>query len=83
MEIIILGTGCTKCKNLEEATRQAVKELQIDAVVSKEEDIVNIMNYGIMQTPGLVINGKVVLQGKLPTNPQLKELISSNYQVTK
>jgi small redox-active disulfide protein 2 len=83
MEIIILGTGCTKCKNLEEATRQAVKELEIDAVVSKEEDIVNIMNYGIMQTPGLVINGKVVLQGKLPTNPQLKELISSNYQGTK
>lgn len=75
MEIIVLGTGCAKCKNLEAATKQAVSELQIDAQIIKEEDIVKIMQYGIMQTPGLVINGKVVLSGKLPSNPQLKELI--------
>lgn len=78
MEIIVLGTGCAKCKNLEAATTQAVSELQIDAQIIKEEDIVKIMQYGVMQTPGLVINGKVVLSGKLPSNPQLKEIILKN-----
>lgn len=78
MDIIVLGTGCAKCKNLEAATRQAVDDLKIDAKVSKEEDIVKIMQYGVMQTPGLVINGKVVSTGKVLTNPQLKELITKN-----
>lgn len=78
MEIIILGTGCAKCKNLEAATKQAVEDLKIDATVSKEEDIVKIMQYGVMQTPGLVINGKVVSTGKLLTNSQLKELLLKN-----
>ena len=78
MEIIVLGTGCAKCKNLEAAARQAVQDLDIDATVIKEEDIVKIMQYGIMQTPGLVINGKVVSSGKVLTNPQLKELIIKN-----
>ncbi len=78
MEITILGTGCAKCKNLEAATKQAVVEMGIDATVSKEEDIVKIMQYGVMQTPGLVINGKVVSQGRLLTNPQLKEIIEKN-----
>ena len=78
MEIIILGTGCTRCKNLEMATRQAIFEMGIDAVVSKEEDIVKIMQYGVMQTPGLVINGKVVSSGRLLTNSQIKEIITKN-----
>lgn len=78
MEIIVLGTGCAKCKNLEAAAKQAIAELELNATVTKEEDIVKIMEYGVMQTPGLVINGKVVLCGKLPSNPQLKELILKN-----
>jgi small redox-active disulfide protein 2 len=78
MEIIILGTGCAKCKNLEAATKQAVAEMGIEATISKEEDIVKIMQYGVMTTPGLVINGKVVSQGRLLTNPQLKEIIEKN-----
>ena len=78
MEIIVLGTGCTKCKNLEAATKQAVDDLQLDATVTKEEDIVKIMQYGVMQTPGLVINGKVVSSGKVLTNPQIKELLLKN-----
>lgn len=78
MEIIVLGTGCAKCKNLETATKQAITDLEIDAQVIKEEDIVKIMEYGVMQTPGLVINGKVVLSGKIPSNPQLKEIILKN-----
>jgi len=78
MEIIILGTGCPKCKTLEKLTRDTVQELGITALVRKEEDIINIMNYGIMHTPGLVINGKVVLSGRIPALKELKEILNSN-----
>jgi small redox-active disulfide protein 2 len=78
MEIKILGTGCPKCKTLERVTRDAVIELDVEATIVKEEDIVNIMNYGIMHTPGLVINGKVVLSGQVPTVNQIKEIIVKN-----
>lgn len=78
MKIKILGTGCTKCKTLETATRLAVEELGIDADVSKVEDIVEIMNYGVMRTPGLVINEKVVLSGRVPSNSELKEILTKN-----
>ena len=78
MEIKVLGTGCPKCKTLEQATRNAVSELGIDANVSKEEDIVNIMNYGVMRTPALVIDEKVIFSGKVPSMNELKEIISKN-----
>ena len=78
MDIKILGTGCPKCKTLEMITREAVKEMGIEATISKVEDIVNIMNFGIMQTPGLVINGKVVLSGRIPSAKELKEVLTSN-----
>ncbi|MDD2195614.1 MAG: thioredoxin family protein [Bacteroidales bacterium] len=78
MEIIVLGTGCPKCKTLEEATRKAVEELGVSANVTKEEDIVKIMNYGVMRTPALVIDGKVVISGRVPNVGELKEVISKN-----
>lgn len=78
MEIKVLGTGCLKCKTLEKATRDAVTELNIDANVTKEEDIVKIMGYGIMQTPGLVINEKVVASGRVPSMNEIKQLITQN-----
>jgi len=78
MEIKILGTGCPKCKTLEKVTREAVKELGLDADISKEENIINIMNYGIMLTPGLAINGKVVLSGQVPSVNQVKEILIKN-----
>ena len=78
MEIIVLGTGCPKCKTLEEATRKAVEELGVNANVTKEEDIVKIMNYGVMRTPALVIDGKVVISGRVPNVGELKEIISKN-----
>ena len=78
MEIKVLGTGCPKCKALEKATREAVAELNVDANVTKEEDIVKIMGYGIMQTPGLVINDKVVISGRLPSMNEIKNLITQN-----
>ncbi len=78
MEIKILGTGCASCKNLEKATREAVQEMNINANVVKEEDIMNIMAYGVMRTPGLVINEKVVLSGRVPSQNELKELLEKN-----
>ena len=78
MKIKVLGTGCARCKSLEAVTRQAVAELHLDATVEKVEDIQKIMEYGIMRTPGLVINDKVVLSGQLPKITELKDLITQN-----
>jgi small redox-active disulfide protein 2 len=78
MEIIVLGTGCPKCRTLEKVTREVVTEMGITANIRKEEDIVKIINYGIMNTPGLVINGKVIFSGRVPSSGELKELIRKN-----
>ncbi|MFW5886905.1 MAG: thioredoxin family protein [Bacteroidota bacterium] len=78
MEIKILGTGCPKCKSLEKATLQAAGELNLDAEVKKVEDIQEIMGYGIMRTPGLVINGKVVVSGEVPKVSKIKEILTQN-----
>lgn len=78
MNIKVLGTGCSNCKTLEKLVRAAVEELKIDATVEKVEDIQQIMGYGIMRTPGLVINEKVVLSGKIPSAKELVELIEKN-----
>ena len=78
MEIKILGPGCPKCKTLEKVTLEAVAGSGINASVEKVEDIVAIMNYGILHTPGLVINGKVVLSGQVPTVSQVKEILIKN-----
>jgi small redox-active disulfide protein 2 len=76
MDIKVLGTGCPKCKALEKATREAVAEMGVDANIEKVEDIVKIMGYGIMHTPALVVDGKVVLSGRVATVPEIKSLIT-------
>ncbi len=76
MEIKILGTGCPNCQRLETTTRNAVEELGIDANITKVEDIMKIMEYGIMRTPGLVINEKVVLSGKVPAKTEMIQLLT-------
>jgi small redox-active disulfide protein 2 len=65
MKIEILGTGCTKCKALFEVTQKAVAQKGIFAQIEKVEDLVSIMNYGVMSTPALVIDGEVKSTGKL------------------
>jgi len=78
MEIKVLGTGCAKCKSLEKVTRKAVDELNLDATVTKVEDIQKIMDYAVMRTPALVINEEVVLSGQLPKVAEVKELITKH-----
>lgn len=75
MKIEILGTGCAKCKALEEATKQAVAQSGIFAQIEKVEDIMKIMEYGVMSTPALVIDGKVLSTGKLLNVNEIVELI--------
>ncbi|MFH0710856.1 MAG: thioredoxin family protein [Pseudomonadota bacterium] len=78
MKIEILGTGCTKCKALEEATKQAVAQSGKFAQIEKVEDIMKIMEYGVMSTPGLVIDGKVVSTGKLLSVTEIVNLIKES-----
>jgi small redox-active disulfide protein 2 len=77
MEIKILGPGCPKCKTLEKLTREVVEQSGIVATVSKVDDIVAIMNYGVMTTPALVIDGKVVVKGRVPSAEEIKRLITA------
>ncbi len=76
MNIKVLGTGCSRCKSLELVTRNAVAEMGLTANVIKVEDIVAIMNYGVMHTPALVIDEKVVLSGRVPSLTEIKEVLS-------
>ncbi|WP_163326200.1 thioredoxin family protein [Draconibacterium mangrovi] len=76
MDIKVLGPGCAKCKKLEQLTRTAVNELGIEATIEKVEDIYKIMQFGVMSTPGLVVDNKVVLTGRLPKSDELKQLLS-------
>jgi len=76
MEIKILGTGCPKCKTLEELTRKVVKDNAIAAEIKKVEDIVEIMKFNIMTTPALVVNGKVVSKGRIPSVEEIKQFLT-------
>ena len=75
MLIKVLGTGCSNCRNLEKAAVKAVSELNLDASVIKEEDIQKILSYGVMRTPALVMDEKVILYGRVPSVKELKEII--------
>ncbi len=73
--IKILGTGCPKCMALEKVAREVVEELALDAEITKVDDIVDILKYNILRTPGLVVNEKVVLSGRVPSINEVKNLI--------
>jgi small redox-active disulfide protein 2 len=76
MEILILGPGCQKCKTLEKLTREVVEENGIDATVTKVDDIAEIMKYGVMTTPALVVDGKVELKGRVPSPGEIKQILT-------
>ncbi|MGC9354017.1 MAG: thioredoxin family protein [Mariniphaga sp.] len=76
MDIKVLGTGCPKCKALEKAANDAVTAAGVDATVSKVEDIMQIMQFGVMTTPALVVDGKVVVKGRVPGIDEIKKFIT-------
>ena len=76
MEIKILGPGCAKCKTLDKLTHDVVEKNGINASITKVEDIMEIMKYGVMSTPALVVDEKVVMKGRVPSADELKQLLT-------
>ena len=73
--IQVLGTGCPKCKKLEEMTRQAAKEADLECEVLKVTEINAIMNFGVMMTPALAVDGVVKVSGRVPSLDEIKAMI--------
>ena len=76
MIIKVLGPGCANCANLERAARDAAADLGIDAQFEKVTDYGAIAGYGVMRTPGLVVDEQVLLSGRVPTSAQVRELLA-------
>ena len=76
MEIKVLGTGCAGCRTLYETVTQAIAELGIPAAIVKEEDIAEILSYGIITLPGLVVDGRVVSAGRKLSLAEVKDLLN-------
>jgi len=75
MNIKVLGPGCAKCQSLEKTVKEVVDALKLDIKVEEVKDIKRIMQYPILMTPGLVINEKVVMSGKVPSKAEVEQLI--------
>jgi len=76
MNIKILGPGCASCHQLEKTTKEVVKELGIDASIEEVKDMMKIVQYPILTTPGLIINEELVCAGRVPTKAELAHLIA-------
>jgi small redox-active disulfide protein 2 len=77
MEIKILGPGCANCKTLDKLTREVVEKNGINANIQKVEDIMEIMKYGVMSTPALVVDEKVLVKGRVPSADEIKRLLTT------
>jgi small redox-active disulfide protein 2 len=75
MKIEVLGTGCAKCKTLYENVQKAVAESGVSAEIVKVEDIPSIMKYGVMSTPALVVDGKVMSSGKVASVGEIRSML--------
>ncbi len=75
MEIKVLGSGCKYCKTVEENTKKALQEMGVDAVVEKVTDMKEIIGFGVMKTPALVVDGKVKMSGKVPSSEEIKKYL--------
>jgi small redox-active disulfide protein 2 len=75
MDIKVLGPGCRNCRTLEQRTREALTSLGRDDAIGKVTDFSQIAGYGVMATPALVVDGKVVTAGKIPTARRIAELL--------
>ena len=75
-EIKVLGPGCAKCQEMLQLTQQAVEQLGLNCPVEKVSDIQQIVEYGVMMTPALVVDGQVKISGKVPSLDNLKKLLA-------
>lgn len=77
MEIKVLGPGCPNCKALERMVREIVEQNGINARITKVDDIMEIMKYGVLSTPALVVDEKVVVKGRVPSAEEIKKIVTS------
>ena len=77
MEIKVLGPGCANCKRLFQEAERAVAQSGVAATLTKVESMGEIVSFGILRTPGLVIDGKVVASGRIPLAPEIVTMITS------
>ena len=75
MEIKVLGTGCAKCKTTYEMIEKIVKENNLDVTLIKVVDIMELLNYNIMSTPAVVVDGEVKIKGYVPTEKEIKKML--------
>lgn len=75
MEIKVLGPGCAKCKSTYHVIEKVLKENQVEATLTKVDDIMEIMNYNVMTTPAVVVDGVVKLKGQVPTESDVKKML--------
>lgn len=75
MEIKVLGPGCTKCKSTYHVIEKVLKENQVEATLTKVDDIMEIMNYNVMTTPAVVVDGVVKIKGQVPTEGDVKKIL--------
>uniref|UniRef100_A0A7C2EJ92 Thioredoxin family protein n=1 Tax=Ammonifex degensii TaxID=42838 RepID=A0A7C2EJ92_9THEO len=75
-EVKVLGPGCPRCRALEEEVRKAVAELGLPVKVEKVADVGEIINYGVMLTPALVVDGRVVSSGRVPSREEIKKWLA-------
>ncbi|GAA0805457.1 thioredoxin family protein [Clostridium sp. AF19-22AC] len=78
MEIKVIGTGCEKCNRLYQNVQQAVNELGITANIEKVEELMDIVRLGVMLTPALMVDGKIVITGRVPDVKSLLSILSGN-----
>ena len=74
-DLKVLGTGCPKCKKLEESVIEAAEQLGIEYKIEKVSDIKDILSYGVMMTPALIVDGEVKVKGRVPVINEIKEMI--------
>lgn len=80
MKVIkILGTGCPSCVSTEKIVTEVVNELNIEARIEKITEIMDIMQYDVMSTPAIVVDGKVMIKGKVPSKDEVKALLVDNF----
>jgi small redox-active disulfide protein 2 len=78
MDIKVLGSGCKKCTTLYDLVQEAVEEMGLSANTEKVTDFKDIVSYGVMKTPGLVIDGAVKVSGRVPSKDEIKKLLETN-----
>jgi small redox-active disulfide protein 2 len=75
MEIIVLGTGCAKCKTTYEIVKKVIEENGLNINLTKQEDIMEIMKYNVMTLPAIVVDGTVKIKGHVPSETEIRNLL--------